>query len=79
VPANDEFDAKGCATDCLVHGRFMVGHNDGFTAIATRFDFAAFVIVAGFVAGCVAEVHIDPPDAIAEPVQRSLHDGFYCV
>ena len=63
----------------MIHSRFMVGYNDGFTAIATLFDFAAFVAVTGFVAGRVAEVHIDPPDAIAEPVQRSLHDGFYFV
>ena len=68
-----------CATDCLLHGRFMVGHNDGFAAIATRFDFAAFVIVTGFVAGRVAEVHIDPPDAIAEPIQGRLHEGLYFV
>jgi hypothetical protein len=67
------------ATDRLIHGRFVVGHNDGLTAIATRFDFAAFVIVTGFVAGRVAEVHIDPPNAIAEPVQGSLHEGFYFV
>jgi hypothetical protein len=57
----------------------MVGYNDGFTAIATCFDFAAFVVVTGFVAGRVAKVDIDPADAIAEPVQRSLHDVFYFV
>jgi hypothetical protein len=66
-----------CATDCLIHGRFMVRHNDGLTAIAPRFDLAAFVVVAGFVAGRIAEVHIDPPDAVAEPVERSLYDGFH--
>jgi len=57
-----------CATDGLVHGRFMLRHNNGFTAVATRFDLAALVVVAGLVAGGVAEVHIDPPDAVAESI-----------
>lgn len=65
------------ATDCLVHGRFMMGHSDGFTAIAARFDHAALVVVTGFVASRLAKVHIDSSDAAAEPVQRSLHDSFH--
>ena len=47
------------ATDCLVHGRFMMGHSDGFTAIAARFDHAALVVVTGFVASRLAKVHIE--------------------
>ena len=66
-----------CATDGLIHGRFVLHHDDGLAAIAARFDLAALVVVAGFVADRVAEVHIDPPDAVAKPIQRSLHDGFH--
>jgi hypothetical protein len=70
------FQAMNRAKDCLIHGLFLVRHDDWFAAITTRFDHAAFVIMAGFVADCVAEMHIDSPDAVAKPVQRRMHDGF---
>ena len=54
--------------DRLLHGRFPVRYDDGLAAIATRFNCAAFVIVAGLVADCVTEVDIDPPDPVAEPI-----------
>jgi hypothetical protein len=61
-----------CAMDCLIHGRFLVRHDNWLAAIATRFDHAAFVVMAGLVADCVAEVHVDSPDSVTEPIQRSL-------
>ena len=47
-----------CKLHCLVHGRFLVRHNDGLAATATRFNLAALVVVSGFVAARVAEMHI---------------------
>jgi hypothetical protein len=68
-----------CATDGLIHRRLVVRHDDGLAAIAARFDLAALVVVPGFVADRVAEMHIHPPDAVAETVQRSLDDGLHLV
>ena len=62
--------------DRLLHGRFPVRHDDGLAAIATRFNHAAFVVVAGLVTDSVAEVDIDPPDPVAEPTKRSVQNSF---
>jgi len=70
------FQAMDRAMDGLIHGGFLMRHHNGLAAIATRLDHAAFVVMAGLVADGVAEVHIDPPDAVAEPVQRRMHDPF---
>jgi hypothetical protein len=39
----------------MIRGRFIVRHYDGLTAVATRFDLAALVVVAGFVADRVED------------------------
>ena len=65
--------------DRLLHGRIPVRHDDRLAAIATRFNHAAFVVVAGLVADCVAEVEIDPPDSVAEPIQRRMHNSFHLI
>jgi hypothetical protein len=68
-----------CAADRLIHCRFPMCHNDRLAAIATRFDHAAFVFMAGLVADFVAEVHVYSPDAIPKAVQRGMHDSFHVV
>ena len=68
-----------CAEDCLIHGRFLVRYNNRLMAVAPRLDHAAFIIMAGFVANRVAEVHIDSPDSITEPVKCCLHDAFHMI
>lgn len=67
------------ALDGLIHGGFLVRHDDGLAAIPACFDHAAFVVMSGLVADCVAEVHIEPSDPVAEPIQRGSHDGFYMI
>jgi len=59
--------------DRLIHGAFLMRYDDGFTAVAPYLDHAAFAVMTGLVADGVAEVNIDPPDAIVEPVQRCMH------
>jgi hypothetical protein len=61
--------------DGLIHGGFLMRDHNGLAAIATRLDHAAFVVMAGLVADGVAEMHIDPPDAVAEPIQCGMHDA----
>lgn len=65
--------------DSLIYGRLVVRNNDGFAAIAARFDLATVIVTSGLVANSVTEMHIDPPDAIAETVQRGLDHGFHLV
>ena len=59
--------------DGLIHGALLMRHDDRFAAITARLDNAAFVVITGLVTDRVAEVHIDPPDAIGVPVQRCTH------
>jgi hypothetical protein len=67
------------AMDRLIHRRFPVRHHDRLAAIATRFNHAAFVVMADLVADFVAEVHIYSPDMIPKAVKRGMHDGFHMV
>jgi hypothetical protein len=67
------------ATDRLIHRRFSMRHDDRLVAIATRFDHAAFVVMADLAADFVAEVHIYSPEMIPKAVQRGMHDGFHMV
>ena len=48
-------------------------------AVAARFDHAAFVVMAHLMTDGVAKMHIDPPDAIAETLQRGLNNAFHMV
>jgi hypothetical protein len=65
--------------DRLILRRFPMRDDDRLAAIATRFDHAAFVVMADLVADFVAEVHIYSPDMIPKAVQRGMHDGFHMV
>ena len=73
------FQTMDSVMDCLLHGRFPVRHDDRLAAIATHFNHAGFVLMAGLVADCVAEVDIDPPDPVAEPTKRSMHSCFHVI
>jgi len=65
--------------DRLIHRRFPMRHHNRLAAIATRFDHAAFVVMADLVADFVAEVHIYSPEMIPKAVKRGMHDGFHMV
>jgi len=65
--------------DRLIHGALPMRHDDRLAAIAARLDHAAFVAMAGLVTDRVAEVHIDPPDAVAVPVQRCTHLSLHVI
>jgi hypothetical protein len=65
--------------DRLLHGRLPIRYGDRLVAIATHFNHAGFVIMARLVTGCVAEVDIDPPDPVAEPTKRRMHNSFYVI
>ena len=56
------------AMNRLVHAALLMRHDDRLAAIKARLDHAAFVVMAGLITNRVAEVYIDPPDAIAVPV-----------
>jgi hypothetical protein len=70
------FQLLNGAMDRLIHGALLMRHKDRLAAVAARLDHAAFVVMASLVADRVAEVHIDPPDAVAVPVQRSNTSAF---
>jgi len=65
--------------DRLVHSALVMRHDDRLEAITARLDHAAFVVMAGLVTDGVAEVHIDPPDAVAIPFERGTEHGLHVI
>jgi hypothetical protein len=73
------FQVVNSAMDSLFHGAFLVRHDDGLAAVAPRLDHAAFVVMTRLLADGVAEMNIDPPDAVVEPVQRCMHKRLHVI
>jgi hypothetical protein len=73
------FQVVNGALDRLIHGAFLMRYHYGLAPVAACFDHAAFVVMTGLVADRVAEVNIDPPDAVVEPVQRRMHKRFHVI
>src|SRR5690606_2093952 len=65
----------GAFTYGLIQRRGIRGRGNRGAAIKPRLDHAAFVILATFAAVLVAEMNIHAADAVAETIQRLLHDG----